>query len=107
MGSKIQKIAPDYQRIYSDILSRKFPHKKEICKKLLNKKYLSAIDIITLNEKIFGSANQDNHKHNSYRKCDILQILDYQKKNMLNNTQLANHFKISRNTISKWKKMFL
>lgn len=102
---------PDYKRIYSDILNKKFPHKKEECKSLLNKKQLSVLDIIELNQKIFETSDektlQNNQRHRSYNRKDIIQILDYQKKHHLNNTQLAAHFKLSRNTVAKWKKMFL
>ena len=62
-------------------------------------------------KKIFGIGNREtqaeNQKHRSYSKSDILKILDYQKKNNLNNSQLANHFSLSRNTVAKWKRMFI
>lgn len=110
MDRQVQISKPDYKRIYSDILSKKYPEKKEECISLLEKQSLSNLDIIRLNDKIFGrdNANKEfNQKHRSYQKSDILQILDYQKKYKLNNSQLANHFNISRNTVTKWKKMFL
>ena len=104
-------ICPDYKAIYRDILHHKFPDKIKECLPLLDKKFLSTLDILTLNRRIFGNSNKEseqfNQKHRSYNKSDILQILDYQKKHQLNNSQLANHFKLSRNTIAKWKKMFL
>jgi len=101
---------PDYKNIYEDILQKKFPHKKDECKALLNKENLSVLNIIELNQRIFGihkESEQFNQKHRSYNRSDILQILDYQKKHKLNNSQLANHFKLSRNTVAKWKKIFL
>ncbi len=101
---------PNYRRIYSDILN-KHPEKKAECLPLLKKENLSVLDIIELNKIIFGIVDKqkqaENQKHRSYSKSDILKILDYQKKNNLNNTQLANNFSLSRNTIAKWKKMFL
>ena len=99
---------PDYQSIYSDIIEKKFPHKKEVCVSLLQKSFLSVQDIIKLNKKIFGKEEDSvtNQKHRSYTQSDIKQILGYQLKHQLNNKQLATHFKISRNTITKWKKMF-
>jgi len=101
---------PDYKRIFTDILTIKFPHKKEECRTLIAKENLSVLNIIELNEKIFGTAGKQtedfNQKHRSYNKSDILKILDYQKKYNLNNSQLANHFKLSRNTVAKWKKCF-
>lgn len=103
-------MSPDYKRIFIDILQKKYPHKKEECKTLLNKKKLSVLDIIELNQRIFGKnkeSEQFNQKHRTYNKPDILNILDYQKKHKLNNSQLAKHFKLSRNTVAKWRKMFL
>ena len=103
---------PDYKRIYCDILNKKYPQKKEECQYLLQKEGdLSAIEILRLNKKIFGSSDKnilaDNQKYRSYSQSDIIQILEYQKKHNLNNTQLSNHFKLSRNTVAKWRKQFL
>lgn len=117
MDKQIQKISSldgkitiNYQQIFKDILKKKYPEKNKDCSLILNKENLSAIDIIELNKKIFGTDKETEHfnqKHRSYCKTDILKILDYQKKNKLNNTQLSIYFKLSRNTITKWKKMFL
>ncbi len=101
---------PDYKSIFIDIIESRFPHKMSECKGILEKPMLSSIDILKLNEKIFGTIKvepiQDNQKFRSYSEKDILKILEYQKEKELNNTELSNHFKISRNTISKWKKLF-
>lgn len=106
----MQKSNINYRQIFMDILDAKYPEKKEECLSLLKNENLSAIDIIKLNHKIFGKADKEtevfNQKHRSYSKSAILKILDYQKKNNLNNLQLANHYKLSRNTITKWKKLF-
>lgn len=107
----MQKLNVNYKLIYTDILERNFPDKKEECKPLIEKKNLSAIDIIKLNEKIFGTVNKMtvsfNQNHRSYTKYDVSQILEYQKNHCLNNSQLANYFGLSRNTVTKWKKLFL
>ena len=50
---------PDYKAIYTDILNKKFPHKIEECKNLLNKKNLSALNIIELNQKIFETSDKE------------------------------------------------
>lgn len=103
-------MTPDYKLIYSDIIDKKFPDRKEEFQSLLSKSNLSFLDILNLNEKIFQNETgkqKDNQKHRSYSKADILQILDYQKKHRLNNIQLAGHFKLSRNTVTKWKRTFL
>ncbi|MCQ9638094.1 helix-turn-helix domain-containing protein [Chryseobacterium sp. WG14] len=105
----MKKKFPDYNKIYTDILVKKFPHKYEECQSLLQKEILSALDIITLNKKIFGrdiSRVRRSQKHRSYSKSDILEMLDYQKKHKFNNSQLARHFYLSRNSVMRWKKMF-
>ncbi|MBN9313459.1 MAG: transposase [Chryseobacterium sp. 39-10] len=103
-------IRPDYKKIYTDILNKKIPEKKEECKHFLKKANLSSVDIIELNNKLFGinkETEKFDQRHRSYSKSDILRILDYQKKNKLNNSQLANHFRLSRNTVTKWNKLFV
>jgi len=110
MDSKAQrtgKITPDFKLIYSDILDKQYPEKTSECQRLLTKRHLSVIDILELNKIIFGKAEKVNQKYRSYNRYDILQILDYQKKNKLNNTQLACHFRLSRNSVARWKKMFI
>lgn len=101
---------PDYKKIYLDITSKKHPEKREICKALLEKESLSAIDIIKLNKIVFGqnekTTNASNQQLRSYSKSDIFKFLEYQKKHNLNNIQLANHFKLSRNSVTKWKKIY-
>ncbi|SEH32507.1 hypothetical protein [Chryseobacterium culicis] len=97
---------PDYKKIYTDIILRKYPNKMDACKKYLEKHDMSAVDIITLNTMIFG-ADSKNHKHKSYSISDIKEILDYQFKYNLTNIDLARHFNLSRNTVTKWKKAFV
>lgn len=101
---------PNYHKIYSDIIYYKYPQKRLICQSILEKKELLVLDILKLNYLIFGMSDREtvifNQRHRSYGMSDILEILDYQKKRNLNNSQLANHFKLSRNTIAKWKKHF-
>lgn len=98
----------NYQQIFKDIISSKYPEKQEEYFPLLEKRNLSAIDILKINQKIFGTENKsDNQKHRSYTKSDILKILDFQKKHHLNNSELSKHFGISRNTITKWKRIFV
>ncbi len=114
MDKQIQRKSinhPDYQRIYSDIIQLKYPEKKQVCQSILEKKQLLALDILKLNQLIFEKIDKEtevfNQKHRSYSKSDIFHILDFQKKHNLNNSQLANYFKLSRNTVAKWKKLFL
>lgn len=103
--SKVNR--PFYNKIYNDILNKKFPDKIKECRSILIKEDLSFLDIIQLNKKIFGHQDEfDNQRLRSYSLEAVFKILEYQKKNELNNTQLAVHFKLSRNTIAKWKKCF-
>lgn len=107
MDRKKQEIGPDYHRIYTDIINKKFPDKKGECGKLLKKKVLSAMDIIKLNNKIFGSTKANIQKYRSYSDSDILGFLEYQTKHQLTNSQLAEYFSLSRNSITKWRRKYL
>ncbi|MBL1220626.1 helix-turn-helix domain-containing protein [Chryseobacterium sp. L7] len=102
--------SPDYKRIYMEIINENYPKKKKICQSILNKKELSVLDILKLNALIFNKEEKETIKSNqqlrSYDKTAIGEILEFQKNNNLNNSQLALHFKLSRNTITKWKKLF-
>lgn len=102
---------PNYHKIYVDLIEKKYPEKKESCKAILLKKQLSTIDIIELNRRIFSPENSEetkiNQKHRSYDRTAIIQMLNYQRENGLNNTELAKHFSLSRNSVAKWKKIFL
>ncbi|KXH79026.1 transposase [Chryseobacterium kwangjuense] len=98
---------PNYLLIYHDLIRIKYPEKLSDCQFFLNKDQLSILDVIKLNNTIFGSQDQEfNQKLRSYDLNTIKYILDYQIKNKLNNSQLALHFKISRNTVTRWKKLY-
>lgn len=104
-------MSPNYKQIYLDIIAEKYPEKmynSKINEKVNN--LVTILDIISLNDLIFEKRNLNienrNQKLRSYDKKSILAILDYQKKNSLNNSQLSKHYKLSRNSINKWKKIF-
>ena len=107
--AKQESMIPNYKNIYLDIISKKFPSKTDTYEKILSKKILSNYDVIVLNNELFSTAeNQtENQKLKSYTKETILKILDYQKDKKLNITELARHFSISRNTIAKWRKIYI
>ena len=63
--------------------------------------------VLKINNIIFFDGFSESQKFKSYDRQTIFEILDYQKKYKLNNSQLARHFKLSRNTITKWKRIFL
>lgn len=102
---------PDYKQIYTDILEEKFPEKLiDTSIKLKLETLHSAIDILKFNQLIFGEPEYavgfNNQRLRSYDQESILKILRYQKQNQLTNLQLGKQFKISRNTIAKWKTIF-
>ncbi|MFL9832405.1 helix-turn-helix domain-containing protein [Chryseobacterium terrae] len=103
-------IKPDYKKIYKDLLKMKFPEKEEECLSLLQKENFSQLDVIKIEVIIFGKTQNEgllsNGSHRSYDKSTIFKILDYQKKKNLNNSELAKHYGLSRNTVAKWKKYF-
>ncbi len=101
---------PDYHKIYMDMIRIRYPEKASKCNPILQKGSLNRMDVIRLNTIISGNKTEkirENQKLKSYDKKTIMHILDYQKKHGLNNIQLARHFKMSRNTVAKWKKLFL
>ncbi|MCA6067788.1 helix-turn-helix domain-containing protein [Chryseobacterium sp. RG1] len=104
----MDKKYPNYKLIFQDIIEKKFPDKKDICEPLLKKKTLSNIDIININKILFGKDQKEvlNQKHRSYDETSIFEILKFQKQNNLTNSDVARHYKLSKNTIAKWKKIF-
>ncbi|MFP3596011.1 helix-turn-helix domain-containing protein [Chryseobacterium sp. SIMBA_029] len=106
----MEKLAPNYKKIFQDIISNKYPEKSERCRSILQKKVLSVLDVINLNQMIFATEDQGtaefSRKQRSYDESSILEILAYQKRNGYNNTQVASKFKLSRNSVAKWKKIF-
>lgn len=102
---------PDYKRIYTDLVNEKYPEKKDAFTVILSKKNFSVLDVIACNSILSGREDKNtftfNQKHRSFDQQSILEILDYQKKYQCSNVQLARHFKLSRNTIAKWKKKFI
>ncbi|WP_394675078.1 helix-turn-helix domain-containing protein [uncultured Chryseobacterium sp.] len=104
------KTLPNYKRIYKDMLIMKYPEKAHLCNHILKKKAIDIMDVIRLEQIICSKKkyadSRFDQKLKSYDKKTIFEILDYQKKNRLNNSQLAKHFKLSRNTVTKWKNCF-
>ncbi|MBB6371696.1 helix-turn-helix domain-containing protein [Chryseobacterium shigense] len=106
----MERSAPDYKKIYTDIIFRKCPEKYGLCDFILQKETLSVLDVIKLNQLIFDVEDQQiaqfNQKQRSYDEASILEILEFQERNGYNNTELADEFKLSRNSVAKWKKIF-
>ena len=107
MDQETQLKSPNYKRIYQDIVSKKFPEKQsEMAAFFNNRRNLSNFDVININEKLFGSSQENfNSKLRVYTMEDIKEMLVQQKKYGFNNTEAALYFKVSRNSIMKWKKM--
>lgn len=101
---------PDYIRIFEDIVMKRCPERLSEFNYYFRKKNLNIIEIVELNKKIFGLEDKKamlfNQKHKSYDYETIVHILTYQQKQKLNNSQLANHFNLSRNTVTKWRKLY-
>ncbi|UOU98322.1 hypothetical protein MUU74_17750 [Chryseobacterium daecheongense] len=102
------KNEPNYKKIYRDLVNTRFPEKKVRCTHLFSKKVLTVIDIIELSQILSSESSEDafefNQRHRSYDESAISHILKYQREARLSNLQLAKHFGMSRNTISKWRK---
>lgn len=104
-------MGPDYKQIYTDIIKDKYPEKINDMQ-IKNKIgcIQTVMDILSLNALVFGQAKalieSKNQKLRSYDEHSILKILEYQQKNKLSNSTTALHFKMSRNTIAKWKKFY-
>lgn len=104
----MKKATPNYKRIYTDIMMDKYPEKITECLHILNKKTLSVMDIIDLNNRISShNAKKINQQLKSYDRDTIFKILTYQKQHQLNNIETAKHFNLSRNSLQKWKKIYL
>jgi hypothetical protein len=107
----MNSLQPDYHRIFNDILSKILSIKLHALK-FLKRKDLSALDVIKLNTLIFSYTERNTpsgigeNKHRSYNKTDILYMLDFQKENGYNNSQISLYFRVSRNSIAKWRKIF-
>lgn len=101
---------PNYKALYADLIQKKYPTRLKEIEKYLSKEILTALDVIQINDLIFSNKTKTKLKVDqqlrSYQKEEILAILKYQQKNSLNNTQLALRFRLSRNTVSKWKKLY-
>lgn len=102
---------PDFQKIYSEIIKLYYPEKEKECEFYINRTEWSSLDVITVNNILFAQKSSKdvlafNQKHRAYDEKTIKKILQYQKDNKLNDSQVAIYFKMSRNTLLKWKRSF-
>lgn len=105
----MQKKKPNYQKIYRDIITQfnisMAEEESSEFNNIIGKKELNSLDVICLNEILFSDRNNFNfnQKLHNFDKNSKEYILEFQKKYRLNNSETANYFKISRNTLAKWK----
>ncbi|UUV22354.1 helix-turn-helix domain-containing protein [Paenimyroides aestuarii] len=102
------KTGPDFGKIFRDMAANK---KIETPLDFAEKQNWSSLDVIKINDMFFASKQNDsqmfNQSHRAYDAASVKQILNYQKKHGLNNSEISKMFKLSRNTLAKWKKMDL
>ena len=97
---------PNYSLIFLDILEMMFPDRcpKEIG--IFAGKELSTEEVLLYNKKLFGQ-NNSSSKYRSYDKTTIISILSKQKKHHYTNEEVSKIYNVSRNSLAKWKKLFL
>ena len=103
-------MTPDYKRLYTDYINQKTPAKMSSVERILKKENLSNYDVLMMNNILFqhqeAAIKFQSQKHRAYSKETIVELLRHQQKNRLNNSEMAKHFNLSRNSVAKWKKMF-
>jgi len=98
------KKEPNYYRIFEDLIRDKFPDKaRDLITAMPTT--INSLDVIELNERIFKKANKAyNQRLKSYDANSVKTMLEYQQEYGLNNSEMADLFRLSRNTITKWKR---
>lgn len=102
---------PFYHKLYADMIRDKYPHKESLCSHFLQKEHWTALDVIQVNELLFGVEKKQadvrkDMMHRAYDVASIKQILHYQQKNQLTNNDIAAKFGLSRNTLARWRRLF-
>ena len=102
---------PFYHKLYADMIRDICPDKEHNCADYLNKENWTALDVIDVNTILFGKKQErkeivSDQRHRAYDRESIVLILLDQKENILNNKEIAVKYRLSRNTVAKWKKMF-
>jgi|SRR5690606_483767 len=102
-------IKPDFGRIFQEIAQKK-EHSESLIGHIAGIKEWNSLNVIKTSEKVVEKPDGENLKlnrtHRAYDEQSVKEILKYQKINNLNNSEMMMLFKVSRNSISKWKKMF-
>lgn len=99
---------PNYTRIYLDLI--KYKNKENLVsealvEKIKNIKFVN--DVLEIEKELFKNDNLEyNQKLKCYDETTVKGFLRYQKANNMTNVELSDQYKISRNTIAKWKKIY-
>ncbi|ROH97483.1 hypothetical protein BCF50_2330 [Chryseobacterium daecheongense] len=101
---------PNYNKIYHDMLKKEHPEKLKdpSIRRLLSKLHTTE-DILKFNDKLFTQSRekqQNNQKLKTYDKQTMLKLLQYQDKHGFSTSYMSKKYKISRTTITKWRKTF-
>ncbi|CAM3840251.1 transposase [Flavobacterium branchiophilum] len=100
---------PNYYQLYSDMFDEKIISNLKKDLSFLKKENVSNLDIINFDQEInlhSKSHNFENQKLRSYDENSITKVLSYQKEYALTDYQTSLHFKISRNTLRKWRNYY-
>jgi hypothetical protein len=108
----LNRMKPNYTKIYKDLIAYRKLYDRmtpAIADRINNIK--TAKDILDIENYLFGNMTGENEQNinqqlKSYDEESIREILNDQKKNNLNNTQLAIKHNLSRNTVTRWKKVY-
>jgi len=105
------KTIPNYNKIYEDLIVEKFPEQSKELLGLIVKKISNTLQVIELNDRLFKNCSEEDSQMNqrlkAYDQYSIQMILKYQDDNYLTNIELAALFRLSRNTVAKWKKHYV
>lgn len=101
---------PNYSKIYRDMLKLEYPEKLKEPKIIeLLKNLNTTEDVLNFNRRIFKQSKEseeNNQKLKTYDKKTMLKLLQYQQKHGFSTSFMSKKYKISRTTITKWKKTF-
>ena len=76
---KQESMIPNYKNIYLDIISKKFPSKKDTYEKVLSKNTLTNYDVIVLNKELFPNAKNQTENQKLKSALLFLQVYFLQK----------------------------
>lgn len=96
---------PNYAKLYLDMAAY-YNIALSTDLQLAISKMVNTVDVLRVNKTIFQSSAYSLQQGNAYQEADVLQILKFKREYKLSNSATALHFKMSRNTISRWEKLY-